>query len=283
MEATATQNKIVLAQNTLDIDFIKKQFFPPTASPKDVEYCLKVAQTLGLNPIKREIFFIERSSKVNGQWITKIEPLTSRDGFLSIAHRTGNFAGIESYCELKEVPKLINGVWQNATDLVATAKAYRKDTNIPTIVEVEFSEYAQYKKSGELTQFWAKMPKTMLKKVAESQALRKAFNISGIYGVEEMGVGHAEGGELKIDEEAVKNEENVITPETIPETTQEEVSVVDNIRQTLQNFGMDIQEKNGFLRVIEKTKGAIFKNRNILKKLGFKFHGTKKIWWKKVA
>jgi len=64
-------------------------------------------------------------------------------------------------------------------ELVAQAKVYRKDMGHPIKVRVVYSEYVQRKKDGTVTQFWAKMPITMLEKVAESQALRKAFNIRG--------------------------------------------------------------------------------------------------------
>mgnify|MGYP007017067282 CR=1 FL=1 len=43
-----------------------------------------------------------RRSKVNDQWIEKVEPLAGRDSFLTLAHRTGKFAGIESKVEIKE-------------------------------------------------------------------------------------------------------------------------------------------------------------------------------------
>jgi hypothetical protein len=50
----------------------------------------------------------------------------------------------------------------------------------PFIVEVDLKEYNTSKGN------WAKMPETMIKKVAESQCLRKAFDISGMYSPEEM-------------------------------------------------------------------------------------------------
>ena len=241
-----------------------------------MEFCLKVAQTLGLNPIKREIFFIERKTQIKGQWVTKIEPLTSRDGFLSIAHRTGNFAGIESFCEVRETPKLINEQWQNATDLVAVAKVWRKDSDKPTIVEVEFSEYAQRKKDGSLTQFWAKMPKTMLKKVAESQALRKAFNIAGIYGVEEMGVGNADGGELQVDIEAIETKETT-------EAQEAEILEVENIlekeKKTLESLGLKAIIKDGWIKA---DGGNVYEKKEVLKQLGYRYFNNKKVWAKKI-
>lgn len=167
---------------------IAKKCFPKSASKEDIEYGILLAETLGLNPLTKEIMFMERRSQVApGQWVTKIEPLVGRDGFLSIAHKTGQFDGIETTVELVDTPVLEDGEWKVKKDLVATCKVFRKDTNHPVTVQVSFEEYAQRDKKGNLTSFWRTKPKTMLGKVAESQALRKAFNISGAYAPEELG------------------------------------------------------------------------------------------------
>lgn len=137
---TNSQNLIISKE---DIDFIKKQMFPVGASVKDIDFCLKVSQQLGLNPITKEIFFVERKSQVNGQWVSKVEPLVSRDGLLSMAHKSGKFGGIEVVSQIKETPKLVNGIWENKKDLVAKAIVYRTDTQKPFISEVAYSEYVQ--------------------------------------------------------------------------------------------------------------------------------------------
>jgi len=269
--AVKNQNRMVLgSKGNIDVEFVKKQFFPVGTSEKDVEFCLKVAKELNLNPIKREIFFIGRKAQVNGQWITKIEPLTSRDGFLTIAHRTGNFAGIKSWTKIQEVPKLVNGNWTVGTDLIAIAEVYRKDTDIPTVVEVEYSEYVQLKKDGTPTQFWSKMPKTMLKKVAESQALRKAFNISGIYGIEEMGVGNADGGELQVDKEV---------QEAIEAQIEENEENLEKELKTLQSLGLDGEVKDGWIKVVGNT----YSHKEILRQLGYRFFNKKQVWAKQIA
>ncbi len=166
---------------------IRKQFFPPKATDIDMQYCMSVAQSFDLNPILKQIYFVPRRAFVDGQWVEKIEPLAGRDSFLTLAHRTGKFAGIESFCEIKEKPYLNNGKWEQKSDLVGIAKVYRNDVEKPFIVEVSYNEYVQKKKDGTPTQFWLNMPETMIKKVAESQALRKAFNISGLYSIDEAG------------------------------------------------------------------------------------------------
>ncbi len=159
---------------------IRKQFFPPNASDVDMMYCMNVAKQLGLNPILKEIYFIERKVQVNGKWVSKIEPMLGRNSYLTIAHRSGQFDGIESDVRIEKVPKRRpTGEWVYEDELVAEAKVYRKDMSHPIKVKVAYSEYVQRKKDGTITQFWQKMPLTMLAKVAESQALRKAFNIRG--------------------------------------------------------------------------------------------------------
>ncbi|OPA77364.1 phage recombination protein Bet [Campylobacter pinnipediorum] len=164
---------------------IRKQFFPQQATNEDIAYCLNVAKSFNLNPILKQIFFVERRSQINGQWVTKIEPLAGRDSFLTLAHRSGKFGGIESKTEIKKIPMYLDGEWKEVSELVATACVYRTDTQKPFVCEVSFNEYAQFTKNGDLTSFWKSKPQTMLKKVAESQALRKAFDITGLYSLEE--------------------------------------------------------------------------------------------------
>jgi len=245
---------------------IMEKYFPKNISKVDADFCIHIAETLELNPFKREIFFVERSSSVNGTWVRKTEPLTGRDGFLTIAHKSMLFAGIESTTMLKKVAKLDKGEWVEVTELVAEAKVFRKDTNIPTIVEVEYSEYVQKTKSGVPTKFWAQMPKTMLKKVAESQALRKAFNISGIYAIEEVG----------IEEEPQIEAEEGNTP--APQTPQKQQTPQD-VKEALKALGLTAIERDGWV----KAEGDVFQKKEILKQLGFSYNKEKKIWLKKVS
>ena len=165
---------------------IRKQFFPPNATDDDMIYCMNIASSLGLNPILKEIFFVTRRVLINGQWVEKVEPMVGRDGYIKIAHNTGLFAGMETISKIEKVPTLENGEWVEKNDLVSTCKVWRKDTDIPFVVTVRYSEYVQKTKTGEVTKFWRDKPDTMQKKVAESQALRKAFSINGVYSIEEV-------------------------------------------------------------------------------------------------
>ncbi len=176
---------------------IEKQFFPSGASQTEQQYCFSVARELGLNPITREIQFIPRRQKIGDKWVNKVEPMVGRDGFLSIAHRSGQLAGMQSIAVIREVPQLINGKWECRPDLVAECSVWRKDSDKQFTAQVAFREYCQKSADGTPTKFWAEKPETMLKKVAESQALRKAFNINGVYSPEELGAGfETSGGEI---------------------------------------------------------------------------------------
>lgn len=168
---------------------IESQFFPQGASKAEQAYCFSVARELCLNPITKEIFFVKRRQKIGDTWINKVEPMVGRDGFLSIAHRTNQFAGIETTATIREAPVLEEGQWRQKQQLVAECSVWRKDSPKPFTVQVAYNEYCQRTNEGQPTKFWAEKPETMLKKVAESQALRKAFNIHGVYSPEELGAG----------------------------------------------------------------------------------------------
>ncbi|MFZ2948969.1 MAG: phage recombination protein Bet [Desulfuromonadaceae bacterium] len=168
---------------------IENQFFPAGAGKAEQAYCFSVARELCLNPITKEIFFVNRRQKVGDKWVNKVEPMVGRDGFLSIAHRSNKFAGIETSATIREVPILEEGEWRLKQQLVAECSVWRKDSAKPFTVQVAYNEYCQKTAEGQPTRFWAEKPETMLKKVAESQALRKAFNIHGVYCPEELGAG----------------------------------------------------------------------------------------------
>lgn len=64
------------------------------------------------------------------------------------------------------------------------AKVYRSDRKFPTVARVRFDEYDK----GQST--WKEKPSTMIKKVAQVQALREAFpaQLGAMYTAEEQGV-----------------------------------------------------------------------------------------------
>lgn len=128
-----------------------------------IEFC----RATGLNPYKKEIWFIKTKHGV--------QMMTGINGFLAIANRHPQFDGMEVSIQ-EENGKLVS----------ATAKVYRKDRKIPSCATVYLSEY--FKPSQFENGMWEKMPRMMLQKVAKSVALREAFpqELNGIYTQEEM-------------------------------------------------------------------------------------------------
>ncbi|ELC9508399.1 phage recombination protein Bet [Campylobacter coli] len=283
---TNTQNQAVSTSFTQEkIELIKKHFFSNNATIVEMEYCLNIANKYNLDPFLRQIFFVPRRAQVKindkKEWVDKIEPLVGRDGFLAIAHKTGKFGGIRSYSEIKQFPRLNNGKWEYIQDLVAVCEVYRTDSDKPFVVEVAYNEYVQKRETGEATSFWTTKPDTMLKKVAESQALRKAFNLSGLYSAEEMGVGMTESDNIIIDVEAYQtntqeNKKKVDFSQNFSQSTATTFS--EDERQVLLSLGLEVKNENNYYWIVGNTYGLTDK----LKKLGYKYHPDKKTWWKQI-
>lgn len=155
-----------------------KDAYAKGASDLELQLFLATAKRVGLNPMARQIYCIERWS--NGQKVMTTQ--VSIDGFRLIADRTGKYVpGREPTFTFNKagdlesatayIKKLVAGEWH---EISATAF---------------FSEYVQTKQDGKPNSMWKKMPRLMLAKCAEAHVLRKAFpaELSGLYTNEEMG------------------------------------------------------------------------------------------------
>lgn len=144
-------------------------------SDLEFELFMTLAKAYTLDPFKGQIWVVKYGT-------APARVFTGRDGFLEIAHRSGQFDGMESGWKTLSEEIDLDGASQGIKErVVGWAKVYRKDMKIPFSVEVDLDEY---KKD---TEIWKKMPRTMIQKVAESQALRKAFSAFGLYAPEEFG------------------------------------------------------------------------------------------------
>lgn len=135
------------------------------ATPDELKLFLYRCKNMGLDPLKPGMVHFIKYGNNPGTIVVGI------DGFRSISERTGKKAGVKRGV-VKENNKLI----------AAWCEVYRSDWKEPAREEVPFSEYNTGKGP------WAKMPETMLKKVAEAAALRMAFPdaLGGVYIHEEM-------------------------------------------------------------------------------------------------
>ena len=173
---------------------IDRQFFPHGASIDDKRFCMQVAEQLNLNPLLKQIYFVPRKTNIgtqqNPNWVEKVEPIAGRDSYLTLAHRTGQLEAIERHSEIKPFPTIDEkGKWVLEDDLCGISTIYKKGHTRPFITIVRYSEYVQRTNKGEVTKFWKEKPITMIEKVAESQNLRKTFNITGLYDESELSDG----------------------------------------------------------------------------------------------
>ena len=149
-----------------------KMYLCPTATKEEIVLFLNQCQMFQLNPFKREIYLIKYGSY-------PADAVVGYQVYLKRAERSKQWDGMESGTKGSLKKK----------DLVAWCKVFRKDWKRPLYHEVEYEEFVKKKADDTVTRFWAKMPKTMLKKVAVSQAFRLAFpdEMAGLpYIVEEI-------------------------------------------------------------------------------------------------
>jgi phage recombination protein Bet len=166
------QDKITF--NDDQIALIKKQI-APKATNDELQLFLYQAKRTGLDPLTRQIYCIHRYDKNQGQ---KMTIQTSIDGFRVIAERSGDYAGQGEPEFVYEGDKLLC--------CKIPVFRFRGDQRYQASVGVAF--WNEYVPQPGQDHMWKKMPHTMLAKVAEALALRKAYpqDLRGLYTTEEM-------------------------------------------------------------------------------------------------
>jgi phage recombination protein Bet len=170
------------------LELIKTQI-AKRATPEEFDLFIMMARRTRLDPLLKQLYFMKYKDNRKSQEAgcrcygectcgkavySPATYVTSIDGYRIIAHRTNDFAGIDEPIYTRPTP--------TSLPTHCTVKVYRKSSNRAFSATVKFSEYTTGK------QMWASMPETMIAKVAEAHALRKAFpqDLSGIYTNDEM-------------------------------------------------------------------------------------------------
>lgn len=120
----------------------------------NVQALILVCREYGLDPVLKHMVLISG------------RPYVTRDGLLHVAHRSGEFDGIEVLEE-----------GESDTEWWAKVSVYRKDMGRP------FTYRGRYPKKD--AKHMAKFGPEMAVKVAEVMALRRAFDVTGIGAAEE--------------------------------------------------------------------------------------------------
>lgn len=172
------------------IELIKKTYCKG-GTDLDLQLFIATCERLKLSPEARQIYAVIRLVKnpndPNGPKVPQMTIQVSIDGFRLVADRTGQYEGQTpvQWCDLDGIWREI---WVKSTPpIAARVGVLKRGFRAPLYAVAHWSEYCQ-QSFGKLTQFWERMPRLMLGKVAEALALRKAFpnELSGVYAPEEI-------------------------------------------------------------------------------------------------
>ena len=179
-------------QINLTPDMVKKYLVSGDASSvTDQEIVMFMMMCKGnhLNPWNKEAYCI----KYGTQPATMV---VGKEAYMKRANAHPQYDGMDDgiVVLLKETGEMIyrkGAITVEGEQLIGGwAEVYRKDRSRSTRVEVPFSEYAGRKIDGSLNGQWSSKPATMIRKVAQVQALREAFpdTLGGLYTADEQGV-----------------------------------------------------------------------------------------------
>lgn len=157
-------NSLSISQNSTPWEIPREKYelvrnmFARGCSNDEFAVLIELANRYQLDPFAKQIWAVKYNDR-------PAQVFAGRDGYLAIAHRSGQFNGMQSNIDRDSEGKILS----------ATCRVWRKDMEHPFERTVFLEEY----NSGKGV--WKEKPATMIVKVAEAQALRLAFNISGLY------------------------------------------------------------------------------------------------------
>lgn len=228
----------VLAEYSREMVETVKGTVAKNATDEELYMFLSLASKYGLDPWKKELWFIKYGSK---------EPqiFTSRDGFVKIAKQDPDLKQIQSNAVFEnddfEVEQsftkngfVITGFKHKygAKDRGKVLGAYciiEYFTKKPLMVYVDYDEY----KSSTTT--WKSHPSAMIKKVAEKEACRLSAGISGLHIPEEM------GSEYDVDATEDDFRKAKTRQLKMAQSTTEEQSVIDE--EDVEIIDVEIEDK----------------------------------------
>jgi len=138
-------------------------------SADEFKFFVYIAKMYNLNPLKREIYAIKYGDK-------PAQTIVGRDGYYQLAKTTPGYNGYETidHIEYDASGKAKDSSW-------ATCTVWIKDIEHPIVEKAYLGEY-----NKGYNALWKTMPITMIRKVAESRAFRRAAGAFGTYSEEEM-------------------------------------------------------------------------------------------------
>lgn len=229
-------------ENKEKVELIKRMF-AKGATDDEFAVFLELAKRYNLDPFKRQIFFLpDRRQNEPG----KI--MVSHAGLIHIAHSSDQWAGMKTYIISKDGEEKL--IVDNPDDIAgAVCYVYRKDWKEPLIHAVAFKEY--FKQNNSRMGPWYTMPQTMIKKVAEAGALRRAFDLGGLYIEEEMDTSYVQ---YEMPEETAEEpiEETKETKKSVPS------AYITRLHSNIQAFAKKYGKKEENIeKYLEKKIGKL--------------------------
>jgi phage recombination protein Bet len=168
-------------------------------NPEEFDLFIEVSRRVGLDPFRKQIHAVVYNKDKPEK--RKMSIITGIDGFRAVAERSGKYRPDENEPEIiyddraKDEQTNPLGIER----AIVTAYKFGPDSQWHPIKGVAYwTEFAPLKEiwrnkqpTGEFELphgNWRKMPRTMISKVAEAQALRKGWpeDLAGVYSAEEM-------------------------------------------------------------------------------------------------
>lgn len=158
------------------------------ATDQDVLMFIELCKAQKLNPFVRDAYLVKFGNQ-------PAQIIVGKDVFIKRADANPNFdgmrAGIVVLDKNGQIQEREGALKLPGEQMVGGwCEVYLKDKQYPVKSLVSFDEYAQKKNDGTLNSMWSTKGATMIRKVAQSQALREAFpnELRGLYQQEEMGI-----------------------------------------------------------------------------------------------
>ena len=168
-EITIKKESEISVYTSEQLQLIKNMYAVGTTDD-EFKVFVELAKRYALDPFKRQIWCVKYGNN-------PASIFTGRDGFLHIAHQNPTFRGLKTYAITTDGREVL--ICPDVSKLAgAVCYVFRSDWSEPMVQAVSLKEYNTGKS------LWARMPEIMIKKVAESMALRKAFDVSGLYAPE---------------------------------------------------------------------------------------------------
>jgi phage recombination protein Bet len=144
----------------------------------DLKRFMIIASQFGVNPFKNEIYATYVWNSSTGR--EELTPIVSIHGLRKLARKGGKY----SHTGTAEIQKDTEGNLESVT--VPVFGLVNGEPREFTKYTAFYNEFVRKSKEGNPISNWKTMPIVMLTKCAEANAIRQAFDISGIYIEEEI-------------------------------------------------------------------------------------------------